>query len=800
MYIKKKKSCVFVVLGLIIPIAVFLLRSDKAALAAGPALIAASGNPIPGNPGEAVLSQNDGNKPGEKPEAQEGKKSTTLKPLVIKGTKIKSRKKLEIQSISRQTMTVDEMKEVPASFGDSITALKSLPGINSGYGGIFGPLVIRGADSAYNNYFIDDIPIDNPLHFGGLHSVINTSLLSDRDVYSSAFPAEFGSATAAVINMNTIDDVREFGGYTDLGFLSTSALIKTPILKDKSGNISTDMPSHPEQDGETENVGYFIASGRYGNLILGIKASEFITGENYDISPVYWDYQFKGKYRINDVNSISMLVFGHKDYFKFLMHDNYMEEGDDPLMSDMSYKTETSSHSHGLYLDSRFSGNFSNRLMYYGTLPETYQYLDFGSDAVASWAKDIHQYYRPWVFGVKDKAKVKWMNGHSELTGGAEYTFYYFNAKGKFLMNSGMTDVFDLGDEDAITTYQRDETIKNHKVGGFLENKFTYGGLTVLPGMRSEYLKRTEQETFDPRLMSSYKFKSNTAISAAGGHYSNFMQTNPYYFNADPGLAEIDYEEKVKPEKAWHSVVGLEQELGLYSFKVEGFNNYFYDLAVAYTHYEPDGNLYEGLSCGKIKTYGLEVTIRKDLRENENGLYGWLSYTYTDSKYKSGLPTEDGYEGIAANRAGDEFGDKWFTSPYEQKHCVKLVSGYRFWQHTISGKFQFYTGYPYTAIVGSEEDLDYAAANPGKHRYVPVTDDRYTKNYPPSYQLDLRYSHKTDHSWGSITWYVEMIYALSSPDYEYKWNWTEDYSGSNPKMKKDTSYSFIPNFGVEVKF
>ena len=173
-----------------------------------------------------------------KSEAEENKntnaeesKYSTIKPLVIRGTRARNRKKPEIQSISRQTMTAEDMKEVPASFGDSVSALTSLPGIMREGAGLFGSLVIRGADPSTNNYFIDDIPIYDPLHFGGLHSVINTNLIKDIDVYSSAFPAQFGSATSAVINISTMDRVNEYGGYFDISLLSAAALLKAPILK-----------------------------------------------------------------------------------------------------------------------------------------------------------------------------------------------------------------------------------------------------------------------------------------------------------------------------------------------------------------------------------------------------------------------------------------------------------------------------------------------------------------------------------------------------------------------------------------
>ncbi len=98
------------------------------------------------------------------------------------------------------------------------------------------------------------------------------------------------------------------------------------------------------------------------------------------------------------------------------------------------------------------------------------------------------------------------------------------------------------------------------------------------------------------------------------------------------------------------------------------------------------------------------------------------------------------------------------TSDFEQRHCVKLVSGYKIGNHTVSGKFQYYSGFPYTPITGDNEDTAMQTANPDKHRYIPdILADRNSKNFPPYWQLDMRYTHRIPHSWGYISWYVEVI-------------------------------------------
>ncbi|HRS64160.1 MAG TPA: carboxypeptidase-like regulatory domain-containing protein, partial [Spirochaetota bacterium] len=65
-----------------------------------------------------------------------------LSPFISKGTAVVIRGERDIQKTSRHTMTVKEIKEVPASFGDSLNALTALPSVSRPFG-IFGPLIIR---------------------------------------------------------------------------------------------------------------------------------------------------------------------------------------------------------------------------------------------------------------------------------------------------------------------------------------------------------------------------------------------------------------------------------------------------------------------------------------------------------------------------------------------------------------------------------------------------------------------------------------------------------------------------------
>jgi hypothetical protein len=299
--------------------------------------------------------------------------------------------------------------------------------------------------------------------------------------------------------------------------------------------------------------------------------------------------------------------------------------------------------------------------------------------------------------------------------------------------------------------------------------------------------------------MFSYDLTNSTTLSAAGGHYTYFFQTNPYYFNNNPDLAKLD--RFIKPEKAQHLSLGVQQEIDLFTIKLEGFNNFFYDKPEPYPHYEADGTYLQGLSSGKARARGFEIMVRKDLRENENGPFGWASYTYTRSVEKSGLPTSPGYAGVASNPVGDVYGDKWTTSEFEQRHSLKLTGGYRFRNHTWSGRFQYYSGFPYTPYIDGVYDTNYHELT-GMDRYYPVTGLRNSKNFPAYYSLDFRYTKKSNHSWGSLSWYVEVINALMKKAKDnQKWYFDRDYqSGSNPKLQEEEGFSTLLNFGIEAKF
>lgn len=685
----------------------------------------------------------------------------------------------DVQKIARYTMTSRQMKDVPASFGDSVSALTSLPGVIR-TSGFFGPLVIRGADSITNRYYIDDIPVYNPQHFGGVHSVISNDLMSEVDLYASAFPARFGGAMSAVININTLDEVDMFGGVAEMGLISSNFLLKAPIELAAS-----------DGGGPTERKGYWIASGRYSYYSLFIPLIyRLMTGDSIGSVPEYWDYQVKGKYAFNKKHSVTLLVMGSRDYINFINESTPPDEMD-PLLANFKFKNDLITNSAGLRYTYHPSERSRNILLGYASLNDSLNYINVDNAAPA--LKDINIVSKPYMYGLKDTITFEWWKNAAELRAGAEFVLYNFRTEGNTItLSESVSGIPDFGDPDLFKVIRLGETTNNVTLGGYVENKFTFGRFTLVPGVRAEYLNRSGDAVVDPRGMASYEFPTQTTVSVAGGWYSNFVQANPYLFNYVPSIASRG---EYGPERAVHRAVAVEQKLTLCTLKVEGFYNTFFDLLENDPVYNADGDvILEGHNTGRQKAYGAEFMLRIDREERRDGLFGWINYTYTQSKRKTGV-----------SPAVDPWYNRYLNFNQEQKHALKIVAGYSFGRHTLSSRFQLYSSFPYTPIMGGK--LSPGPGDPGydpaNQRYVPTYDGavRNSKHFPLDHRFDVRYSYKTDYEWGYVSWYIEVINVYNQrPIDQETWNYRKPYGPGNPRMKKAEGIAMIPNFGVEVKF
>src|SRR5206468_8741830 len=108
--------------------------------------------------------------------------------------------------VSKVSVTPREIQMVPGVGGQADLAqyLQILPGvIFTGDQG--GQLYIRGGTPVQNKVILDGMTIYNPFHSIGHYSVFDVDIIRNIDVYTAAFPSDYGGRISSVMDITTRD-------------------------------------------------------------------------------------------------------------------------------------------------------------------------------------------------------------------------------------------------------------------------------------------------------------------------------------------------------------------------------------------------------------------------------------------------------------------------------------------------------------------------------------------------------------------------------------------------------------------
>ncbi|MEO8474514.1 MAG: TonB-dependent receptor [Chryseolinea sp.] len=205
----------------------------------------------------------------------------------------------DLAVVSARSFNVDDTKRYAGAIGDPSRMAANFAGVVGGNDSR-NDIVVRGNSPTGMLWQLEGMNIPNPNHFGALVStggpvsMLNNNNLDKSDFMTSAFPAQYGNATAGVFDIKLRDgnnEKRELMG--QIGFNGFEAGAEGP-LKTKSG-------------------GSYIANYRYSTLgVFQALGIEFGTGSN---TPLYQDMNFKvslptangGKWSIFGLGGISSI-------------------------------------------------------------------------------------------------------------------------------------------------------------------------------------------------------------------------------------------------------------------------------------------------------------------------------------------------------------------------------------------------------------------------------------------------------------------------------------------------------------
>ena len=112
------------------------------------------------------------------------------------------------EEVTRRTLTIEEVKRIPGTFGDPVKVVQTLPGAaRSPFG--TGLLVIRGSNPEDSGVYIDGIRIPIIYHLTGTTSVISPELIESVDYLPGGYGVQYGRSMGGVVDVKTRSEFRK---------------------------------------------------------------------------------------------------------------------------------------------------------------------------------------------------------------------------------------------------------------------------------------------------------------------------------------------------------------------------------------------------------------------------------------------------------------------------------------------------------------------------------------------------------------------------------------------------------------
>ena len=640
----------------------------------------------------------------------------------------------EVLEVTRRTLDRRQLTSVPGTFGDPLRVIQALPGMaqspfNTGF------LLIRGSNPDDSAIFIDGHRVPLIFHFLAGPSIINPEFIDSIDLYPGGYPARFGRVVGGVVTVETRPSKSDgVHGSADIDILDAGAYVRFPV---------------------TDKASLAIAGRRsYLDFVLEAFLPEQGPGAQLIVAPVYYDYQLRFDYNLDEHGTASVFWLQSSDTLDVLSRDPDAESS----------------------LDIGTSIGFSR--------------------LIATYRRPIGGGLRLTMSPVFGRDRVTFSGGQADTTGDFTNVDIIQDTLGYRMRLDGRINsllVLDVGvDIDSrVTRYDLRVPLPTDfaPVGGQvdvppqdLEQTIDFLGyglhadlgwdatdaLRIVPGVRfdSYWLAGARRTTLDPRLALRYRF--DDAWLAKG--YVGLFHQPPQ----PEAMSSLVGNPALQLEHAMHVGLGGEWTPRKH-WKVDA-EVYYVDRhnQVAFTE---EREVYEDPRTGEVivdplwlvnsatsNTMGFELLIKREVTRN---LYGWLAYTLSRTR----------------NRTAP--GEPETASFTDQRHVLNAVASYRLgsgWE--LGGRLRYFTSRPITPLIDGTFNGD-------ETEYEPLPGAELSVRRRPSHQVDVRVEKTWVFDYFTIGAYLDIqnLYNaknIEGVQYDYR------YRQQSPV----TSVPFLPTLGL----
>ena len=659
----------------------------------------------------------------------------------------------KLASVSARTFSMEEVNRYAGGRSDPARLVANFAGV-SAPDDSRNDIVIRGNSPVGVLWRIDGMNVTNPNHFasvgttGGAVSALNTNLLKSSDFFTSAFPAEYGNATAGVFDLgfrNGNNKKREttlqmgiitgleatiegpFTPKNDASYLIGYRYALAGVAQNLGVNIGTTAtPSYQDLsfkiNGANTKFGRFSTFGILATSTIGINGGNSTTlygnGNKVDFASKIGILGINHFKQINKHSFISSVIgfnYSSTDQTGFAMDRPTNEE----FIKEVSNVAKTSYN-----ISSAYNSKVNARLFVKAGIQDEMIGLDL--------------YYKTKE-RIFDSYNQIWDN-KSNTNLAQAYAHLKYNATEKLTMNAGIhTQLFFLNNSTAI----------------------------------------------EPRFGMIYSVSKKSSFNVGYGLHSQMQPINVYFLQSTDAKGNIVYHNKdLDFTKSTHFVLGynlqpqndwrIKTELyyqSIYNVPITTFSSSYSMLNTGSTF---KADLQDSLiNKGTGKNLGIELTIEKFFSK---GYYGLFTSSLYSSKYK-------GSDAIERNTA------------FNGKYVFNLLAG-KEWKVGSEKRNKF--------------SMDIKITNAGGRAYTPIdinasnmtgreqlSTDAYSAFYDNYYRIDIKAGYILNSNKKKLSHSISFDLQNIT---NHKNVFSKTYDERNQNINTTYQLGFFPNVVYKLQF
>lgn len=680
----------------------------------------------------------------------------TLSEITVIADKNKSLA-MESTDIGRLNLNQSDILTTPTLFGESdvVKTLQLQPGVSAGIEGLAGMYVHGGANDE-NLYMLDNVPLYQINHFGGLFSAFNTEAIKNVDFYKSTFPAKYAGRLSSIMEVHTKDgDLYNHHGSFKLGLTSGAFQIDGPIFKNKTT--------------------YSFAVRRSWYDVLTVPALAIFNAVRQDKENkliaryAFTDVNAKITHRFSERSSLHAMFYFGEDYLKGGSEETHNED-DDLTTFDKDVSTLRWGNIVGAL---GWNYEFSNRLFGEFTLA----YTNYRSSLRR---EDESKINKPEEIIKDDYRDYRSTNGITDLSFRADLGWnpsdfcnldFGFNAtRHSFLPQNTRASLVKKG--ETINAASTKSSINAFSSAAYINADFHIGpSLRLNAGMNMGlfHISSNTHLSLDPRVALLWRISESVNVKAGWSRMSQYVHQLTESSISLPTDQWVPISEDFKPQRSDKVSISSNYitENG-YTFSVEGYWKWMKNVIDYRDDYYlyPTGTLWTKLLCsGSGTAKGIDFKVSKSFGK----ISGHVSYSL-----------------LWADRRFDEKnGGRRFPARFDNRHKINVAANWEInGKWSVNAAWTGMSGNMTTLQVQNYDILDipgipyyhYGHISPGgnSHYYGFIALGNEINNYrlPFYHRLDLSASRKTKHGMWTFSLYNAYcnmnVISIKPNDNEWK--------------------------------